>query len=74
MSSITTNICDRCGKEIKYHGWVTKFRNVLKKGSKIKIFQTYNGCPTGYDYHEHQVELCSECTEQFKMFLNEKKV
>jgi hypothetical protein len=65
MSRIYKNICDRCGKEIKYSGW-TAF---IFKPQKIKIRQILNGNGNGYSYTDYDCELCKECTKALDKFV-----
>lgn len=71
MADVRYKVCDRCGKKIEYSGkWVSLLYGVRKSGSKIKVCKVYSGNLSGYDYLEHSMELCSECTEELSDFLN----
>lgn len=75
MATIRKNMCDRCGKEIKYVGWTAILKNVFrgkpgKKNKRIDVLQIYDGNPSGYDYTEYSCELCAECTEKLTDFLH----
>ena len=72
MATVSKSICDRCRKEIEYKGWTAKLKNVFRKGKHIKISETYNGNPTGYDYCNREYELCASCTKKLEDFLNNK--
>lgn len=47
---------------------------MIKEHNQFKIYQSYNGNPSGYDYTERHVELCDKCTEQLKHFLDGKSL
>ena len=71
MATVYYSACDRCGKEIKYKGKISKiFNKTQKKSIKLKVLSVFKGNPTGYDYSERYVELCKECTKQLDEFLN----
>lgn len=73
MATINTTVCDRCGKIISTKmGWTTKFYNVSKKRNKVKFHYLYNGNMTGHDYTTENFELCQDCTEELKKFLENK--
>ena len=65
MAKVTKNICDRCGKQIKYSGW-TAF---IFKPQKIKIRQILNGNHSGYNYTDYDIELCKDCTRALDKFV-----
>jgi len=69
MATITQEVCDRCGKPLKYTGWTAVIRNIIKKSKRIKITKLFNGNPSGYDYTERTFHLCARCTEELKNFL-----
>lgn len=74
MAEVRYRICDRCGRKIEYKGWVAKLFGMIKEHNQFKIYQSYNGNPSGYDYTERHVELCDKCTEQLKHFLDGKSL
>ena len=65
MAKITKNICDRCGKQIKYIGW-TAF---IFRPKKVKIRQILNGNHSGYAYTDYDCELCADCTRELNKFV-----
>lgn len=65
MSRVTKNVCDRCGKQIKYIGW-TAF---IAKPQKIKIRKILNGNHSGYNYTDFDIELCKDCTRALNKFV-----
>ena len=65
MARVIKNVCDRCGKPIKYIGW-TAF---ISKPKKVKIRKILNGNPTGYNYTDVNLELCRECTDDLDKFM-----
>ena len=72
MAEIRKKVCDRCGKEIKYVGWTTLFRNVPEP-LKMSFYKLLNGNPDGYSYVTGGGELCSECTKEFEEWWKEGK-
>ena len=62
---VRKRICDRCGCEIKYHGWTA----LIKGFRKFFIRKLYNGNPDGYSYNDWDVELCSDCTKELERFI-----
>lgn len=70
MATINYEVCDRCGKEMEYKGKTTKIFKRPVRTSKFKFLSIFNGNPTGYDYSEQYVELCSNCTRKLNVFLN----
>lgn len=69
MANIEYNVCDRCGKQIRYVGWTAKLKNVFRRGKTIKVLSLWNGNPDGYSYSDRCYELCADCTKQLKEFL-----
>lgn len=69
MSTITQNVCDRRGKNMKYDGWTGVLPNVFKHGKIVKIRKLFNGNPDGYSYSDKHYELCAECTKELEKFL-----
>lgn len=69
MATITRHVCDRCEKDLSYHG---KTSIIRKKPQKFKIVYLWNGNPSGYDYTEQVAELCPDCTEKLQNFLDNK--
>lgn len=65
MSRVIKNICDRCGKPIKYSGWTA----LIFRPQKLKIRQILNGNTSGYAYTDYDLELCRECTRKLNKFL-----
>ena len=65
MARVTKNVCDRCGKPIKYIGWTA----LISRPKKVKIRQILNGNPTGYNYTDYDLELCRECTYDLDKFV-----
>ena len=53
---------------------VAKLFGMIKEHNQFKVYQSYNGNPSGYDYTERHVELCDKCTEQLKHFLDGKSL
>ena len=62
---VRKRICDRCGCEIKYHGWTA----LIKGFRKFFIRKLHNGNPDGYSYSDWDVELCSDCTKELEHFI-----
>ena len=69
MSQVTKTICDRCGEEIIYRGWTTKFPFPKKRPFILNLLKLNNGNPSGYDYSERIYELCNKCTFKLNAFL-----
>ena len=65
----TRIICDRCGEEIVYRGWTSKLHFVKKFPFRFRILKLNNGNPSGYNYSEHDCELCAKCTMKLSAFL-----
>jgi len=68
MSSKTITICDRCNKEINYIGETSILRG-LKEPRRFSFRILFNGNNSGYDYLNHDFELCNSCTCALKKFL-----
>lgn len=64
MGTVTYKVCDRCGKKMTYSGWTAMVRT-----HRFKITELFNGNPSGYDYCDEYIELCSRCTAKLKDFL-----
>ena len=67
--TVTKEICDRCGEELKYIGWTAKLPFSKKRPLRFNLLKLHNGNPSGYDYLERQVELCQKCTLKLDAFL-----
>lgn len=66
--------CDRCGKPIVYKGLTSKIE-VRKSRLKpiLSVISIWNGGVDPYAYTSEEIELCSECTQKFRDFLENNK-
>lgn len=71
MATIKTNICDRCGAEIKHIGWTALLK---KPKTRLRVLELLNGNPDGYSYSEWDYELCADCTKKLGYFLRGKEL
>lgn len=66
----TEMLCDRCKRPITYQGWIAIINYPkIKKATKWKINEIFNGNPSGYDYCNMDTELCADCTKKLKKWL-----
>ena len=70
MAEVRYRVCDRCGNKIEYKGWTAKLFGMIKEYNQFKVYRPYCGNPSGYDYTDRHVELCTECTKQLMRFLD----
>lgn len=67
--NVSIKICDRCKKQFKSSE--TEWSGILRRRErKLKFIELFYGCQTGYEYIEHDYDLCGECTEQLKKFMD----
>ena len=68
------NKCDWCGKSIVYKGLTSKIE-VRKSRLKpiLSVISIWNGGVDPYAYTSEEIELCSECTQKFRDFLENNK-
>ena len=66
--------CDRCGKPITYKGLTSKieYRKARLKPI-LSIISIWNGGVDPYAYTSENIELCNECTQKFKKFMETDK-
>lgn len=66
--------CDRCGKPITYKGLTSKieYRKARLKPI-LSIISIWNGGVDPYAYTSENIELCNECTQKFKEFMETAK-
>lgn len=63
MSTKSTQVCDRCGKEIKYAEFP------YSRVSKITYISIFGFSP--FAYNDTKIELCKKCTEEHDRFMRE---
>lgn len=65
MARVVKQICDRCGKKIRYSGWTA----LISRPKKLRIREILNGNPSGYNYTDYDIELCRDCTRKLERFI-----
>lgn len=66
----TEIVCDKCQRPMSYNGWIAIIRYPkIKKAVRWQIQEIPTGNPSGYDYCNMDMELCSDCTKKLKKWL-----